>query len=224
MNRQLSLPSPTAIIAFIALFVALGGSGYAASQLAHTAKHKNRHGKSQKALIKAAVAKYLAGHRAQFIGATGPAGGIGPQGGIGPPGPRGETGPTGLASASDRLAGPVSTGSATPVDLGGPSVTVNVGPSGLVAFWAKAKLKSVGGGTAEIVIQHPTGYATQITNSSSSPIQMFTKAESNTGTFIFNPGLSTMYVGPGTKTFSLTYSDSAGTGVFEDLELVVIPL
>jgi hypothetical protein len=53
---------------------------------------------------------------------------------------------------------------------------------------------------------------------------LYTKPESDSGTNIFNAGLSTEYVGPGQKTFSLQYTDSAGTGTFSEVELVVIPL
>jgi uncharacterized membrane protein len=40
MHTNLRLPSPAMIVACIALFVALGGSGYAATQIGHSAKHK----------------------------------------------------------------------------------------------------------------------------------------------------------------------------------------
>jgi hypothetical protein len=221
------------IISCIALFVALGGTGYAATRLAATPANvssapaptyaKAKHKPSQKALIKAAVAKYVKAHKSEFIGPRGLTGGAGPQG---DPGPKGETGPAGLASVSDTLASQVNTGSASPVELGGghPSVTVHVGPSGLVAYWARGELKSVGGGTAEITLIEPTGYAPQITTNSSSYFQLHTEPGSDTGTFIFNTGLSTLYLGPGTKTLSLEYSDSGGTGYFKEVELLVVPL
>jgi hypothetical protein len=101
-------------------------------------------------------------------------------------------------------------------------VTVNVGPSGLVAYWATATVSS-SGGTAEVWLVEPTGEAPQITNSGGA-ITLYTKPESDTGTFIFNAGLSTEYVGPGQKTFKLEYADSAGEGTFSEVELVVIPL
>jgi hypothetical protein len=70
----------------------------------------------------------------------------------------------------------------------------------------------------------PSSYAPQIKSSSSSPITLYTEPGSDNGTNIFNAGLSTTYVGPGNKTLSLEYSDSGGVGVFEDVELDVIPL
>ena len=222
MSLKPRLPSSATIIACIALFVALGGSSYAAIQISHSeATIKKSHQKPSQALIKAAVAKYFATHRGQFVGPPGPAGSGGSPG---PQGVPGERGPSGLASQSAKLGGPVSTGSASMVDLGGPSVTVKVGPSGMVAFWATASLKSEGGGTAEITLVEPSGYAPQLKNSSSSPITLYTQPGSDSGTNIFNAGLSTNYVGSGNKTFTLEYSDSGGIGVFEEVELVVIPL
>jgi hypothetical protein len=225
------IPSPGTVIGCIALFVALGGTGYAATRIVTPSETSSgstpgyatasKHKRSQKALIKAAVAAYLKAHKGDFVGPRGPAGAAGAQGG---PGPKGDVGPAGLASESARLAGPVSTGSASPVDLGGPSVTVHVGPSGLVAYWAQGELKSVGGGTAEITLIEPSGYAPQITTTSSSYFNLHTDPGSDEGTFIFNTGLSTFYAGPGTKTFSLRYSDTGGTGFFKEVELVVVPL
>jgi hypothetical protein len=227
------VPSPATIISCIALFVALGGSGYAATRLATTHSDKSqaapsasyakaRHKPSQKALIAAAVAKYLKAHRSEFIGPRGPVGQAGQPGGVGP---KGDTGPAGFGSATATLTGPVSTVSSSPENLGGPSVTVNVGPSGLVAFYAIGELKSVGGGTAEIALIAPSGFSPQITTNSSSYFKLHSEPGSNEGTFIFSTPLSTDFVGPGTKTFSLEYLDSGGgTGFFKEVELLVIPL
>lgn len=235
MKIRLRLPSPAMVVACVALFMALGGSGYAAARFVHSAaKHKKSKAPSQKTLIGAAVAKYFSAHHGQFTGptgASGPAGATGPTGATGTTGPnglvgergeRGEVGPTGLASQSASVAGPLKTGSSSPVDLGGPSVTVNVGPSGLVGFWAKATVSS-SGGSAEVYLFNPTGYAPQMV-SAGAPIELRTSPESDTGTHLFNPGLSTMYVGPGTKTFKLEFADTGGEGTFSETELVVIPL
>jgi hypothetical protein len=215
------------MVAMLALFISLGGSGYAATRIGHSAaKPKKSKAPSQQALIKTAVAKYFVSHHGQFVGAagaTGPAGANGSTGTPGSPGLRGETGPTGLASQSAELAGPVETGSSGHVNLGGPSVTVNVGPSGLVAYWAKAKIAiKSGAGKAEVWLLMPTGEAAQLVTTFGDTF--YTKPESDEGTFIFNPGLSTVYLGPGKKTLSLQYDDSSGTAEFSEVELVVIPL
>jgi hypothetical protein len=221
------------VVAWIALFVALGGSGYAAGMIVQSASSHQRKAPSQQTLINAAVAKYFKAHAGKFVGPagpsgpsgpTGPAGQIGPVGLTGPAGsqgPPGETGPTGAASQSATLAGPASTGSSTRVNLGGPSVTVNVGPSGLVAFWIKAHVSTTSG-KAEVWLLDSKGEAPQIVATFADTF--YTKPESDEGTFIFNPGLSTEYVGPGKHTISLQYADSAGTGTFSEVELVVIPL
>jgi Collagen triple helix repeat (20 copies) len=235
MRAHFRFPSPAMVVALVALFLALGGSGYAATQIGHSAgKSKKSKAPSQQTLIKAAVAKYFASHHNQLVGpagptgvagpagANGPAGAPGPEGAAGLQGPKGETGPAGLASKSASVVGPLTTGSSSRVNLGGPSVTVNVGPSGLVAYWAKATVSS-SGGTAEVWLVEPTGEAPQIQNSGGA-VPLYTKPESDSGTNIFNAGLSTEYVGPGQKTFSLQYADSAGTGTFSEIELVVIPL
>jgi hypothetical protein len=234
MRAHFRIPSPAMVVACTALFVALGGSGYAATQIAHPAtKPKKSKAPSQQALVGAAVVKYFGTHHGQFVGPAGPTGATGPSGAAGAngakgadgergeTGQRGEVGPAGAASQSVELAGPVETGSSSHVNLGGPSVTVNVGPSGLVAYWAKAKIATTGG-NAEVWLLTPSGEAAQIVTSFADTF--YTKPESDKGTFIFNPGLCTIYVGPGKKTLSLQYADSAGTGTFSEVELVVIPL
>jgi hypothetical protein len=212
------------IVACLALFLAIGGSGYAASRIVTPAPNDGASAskRSQQKAIKKAVAKYIAAHKSEFVGPRGNPGEIGPMGPPGSPGATGEVGPAGLTPASDRLAGPVSTGSSSSVDLGGPEVTVNVGPSGLVAFWATATMKA-SAGTARVHLSSNNGGGAQIETTLSSPIKLFTLPDAVTGTNHANAGLSTLYVGPGPETFSLRYSDTAGTGTFEDVELVVIP-
>jgi hypothetical protein len=81
----LSLPSPAMVIACLALFIALGGTGYAA------ATHLGPFGQAAKD-----VAKLRRGPRGK-VGPRGPAGPQGPQGEQGPVGPRGPVGPQGPA-------------------------------------------------------------------------------------------------------------------------------
>jgi hypothetical protein len=54
---------------------------------------------------------------------------------------QGRTGPPGSSVVYDEQAGEVTTDSLTSVDLGGPSVTVNVSQSGLIAVFARADLR-----------------------------------------------------------------------------------
>jgi hypothetical protein len=101
-------------------------------------------------------------------------------------------------------------------------VTVKVGPSGLVGFWIAATLSSTGG-NAEVWLKDCKGEAPQLVGSGL-PVPLYSKPESDSGTNIFNAGMSTELVGPGTCTFKLYYDDTAGTGKFSEIELVVVPL
>ena len=74
-------PSPAMVVAVVALFVALGGTGYAASRATSSKHGHGRH-----------LSK---GHGAR--GARGPQGPAGPQGPIGPTGAQGVPGPRGPA-------------------------------------------------------------------------------------------------------------------------------
>ena len=225
MSIRPSRPSPAMVVAWVAIFIALSGTGYAASEIARSSATK-RKTPSQQALINAAVAKYFSSHRGRLTGSTGPSGPTGLTGLPGLPGsqgPPGEPGPAGAAPVSSTVAGPLTTGSSSRVNLGGPSVTVNVGPSGLVAFWAKGSISTTAG-TAEVTLLEPTGEAVQLKSTYKSPVTIYTLPGENGGTVAFNGGLSTEYVGPGKHTFSLQYSDTSGTGTFSEMELVVIPL
>jgi len=116
---KLKLPSPAMIVACIALFAAMGGTGYAAGQFAHRAT--------------ASAAKAKRGPR----GKRGPAG---PQGAQGPAGARGAAGPKG-----DR--GEV--GPAGPVELRyveGPTVTVAAGGKEVAQVFCPSGFHDTGGG------------------------------------------------------------------------------
>ena len=104
-------PSPATVISLVALFVALGGTGYAAVQLApknSVGSGQVINGSLQKVdLSKKAVAA-LKGNRgargpagaAGAAGAVGAAGAAGPAGATGPAGPAGATGPSGAVGAT----------------------------------------------------------------------------------------------------------------------------
>jgi hypothetical protein len=91
----LKRPSPALVIACVALFASLGGTGYAATQLhsgAIDAKAKSK-AKAPKTLTSGQVNKLIAAYvTAHHIGATGPAGAQGP---AGAPGGEGKVGPQG---------------------------------------------------------------------------------------------------------------------------------
>src|SRR6478736_2080670 len=99
MHRLLGRrPSPATVISLVALFVALGGTGYAAVQLAprnSIGSTQVINGSLQKIDLSKKAVTALKGNR----GAQGPAGAPGPVGASGPSGGVGATGPTGSAAA-----------------------------------------------------------------------------------------------------------------------------
>lgn len=119
---KLKLPSPAMIVACIALFAAMGGTGYAAGQFAHRAT--------------ASTAKTKRGPR----GKRGPAGPQGPQG---PTGARGATGAAGARGERGE------TGPAGPVELRyveGPTVTVGAGGKEVAQVFCPSGFHDTGGG------------------------------------------------------------------------------
>jgi hypothetical protein len=93
MKRVSRKPSPALVISLIALFVALGGTSYAAATLIN-GKLIKPHTIAKNRLTNAAI-KQLKGNR----GPAGPAGSAGPQGPAGPAGPAGPPGAAGSAVA-----------------------------------------------------------------------------------------------------------------------------
>jgi hypothetical protein len=90
-HPSLRAPSPALVISLIALFISLGGTGYAVTQGGRpTASSVKKKAKKQHA------AKGPKGDK----GDTGPQGPRGSQGAQGPQGPAGATGATGLVGAS----------------------------------------------------------------------------------------------------------------------------
>ncbi|MEP7334731.1 MAG: hypothetical protein ABI717_03025 [Actinomycetota bacterium] len=93
MSRIKKLPSPALVIAMIALFVALSGTGYAAVKIARNSI-TSIHVKDRSLLAK----DFKSGQIPR--GAVGPAGAVGA---AGPAGPAGPTGPAGAAKAYARV-------------------------------------------------------------------------------------------------------------------------
>jgi hypothetical protein len=88
-------PSPALVVAGLALFASLGGTGYAASQLrspARTAASKHKAAPLTSKQVNKLIAAYVAHHH---IGARGPQGPAGPQGATGGTGAAGAKGPQG---------------------------------------------------------------------------------------------------------------------------------
>ncbi|MGA8747012.1 MAG: hypothetical protein WB507_14270 [Solirubrobacterales bacterium] len=159
-------PSPAFVLAAIALFVSLGGTGYAASRIGAEGAQAS---KAPKPLTRAQVNKlisvYVTQHRAQLVGPSGAAGSQGSQGGIGNTGATGpgaipvvastssaEVGAQGVATfglwnvtltcaaggpATVTVHGPGTIGGTTSLANGGEKATTYVGEPG-----------SIGGGSS----------------------------------------------------------------------------
>lgn len=99
-------PSPPMVVAFIALLVAMGGTGYAATQLpknsvgtAQLKKNAVTSKKIKKGAVNSKKVKNGSLLRADFKAGQLPAGARGPEGQRGPQGPKGDTGAAGSAAA-----------------------------------------------------------------------------------------------------------------------------
>jgi hypothetical protein len=145
---------------------------------------------------------------------------------------RGAVGPfqTDVMKAAE-LKSTVTTTSNTPVDLGGPSVTVKVPKGGLVEVFAEVNLQVAGGGPnseAQVRLFEPTilptapqiigGSSPQLTDHFTAPgtgNQTGVNGQLRGGWLVFSPGA-------GPHTFSLRYSGAAsGTALFADPKLYV---
>jgi hypothetical protein len=125
----------------------------------------------------------------------------------------------------------VSTTSNTAVDLGGPSVTVKVPRSGLVAIFAETNLQVAGGGPnaeAQVRLFEPTilPNAPQIIGGSSPQLQdHFTAPGPGNQSGVngqLRGGWLVFSAGAGTHTFSLRYSGAGGgTALFASPKLYV---
>jgi len=94
--RRRAMPSPAMVVALIALFVALGGTGYAATSLTDNGGNAVAAAKRHR--------RSLRGPRG-FRGRTGPQGPVGPTGPTGPQGPQGPQGAAGTAKAYAEVSG-----------------------------------------------------------------------------------------------------------------------
>jgi hypothetical protein len=158
------------VVALVALFVALGGSGYAATHMpAAAAKHSKKGAKALTAAqVNAMIATYFAAHRAQLIGPKGNPGANGTNGtngANGAPGANGATNvtvvrasstvPAGSNSSAGGLSGQYATCPSGQRATGG-GVTANTGGSGTDMVMASAPADSSGIFDATVTGHVPT--------------------------------------------------------------------
>jgi hypothetical protein len=213
-SRRWRGPSPSLIVALIALFAALGGTA--------TALQGVNSVRSDDIARKAVKARHIApkqvknGHlQARAVstskirpGAVKPA-------------------QTNLALLRS-FAGESSTTSTTAVDLGGPSVTVDVPKGALVAIYAEVEMRSTGGAAnnAQVFIHEPTLFPTpaRILSGSHGQFRVRRTAPGPDAEGVTNRARGGWLVfasNPGQKTFSLRYRTTGGTSIFKNRKLWV---
>src|SRR6185437_10703330 len=95
MNRiKPGRTTPALVIAVVALFVSLGGTGYAAKQIT-AGGSKKKTATVTKAQVNKMIATYFTAHRAELKGEQGPAGAAGKNGSAGDKGAQGDKGEKG---------------------------------------------------------------------------------------------------------------------------------
>lgn len=144
MHRlKLGRPSPAFVLAAIALFVSLGGTGYAASRLtdgsgqAQAAKRKAAAKPLTASQVNKLIAAYFKKHRGSLTGPKGATGATGAPGARGADGAQGPAGP----GAQQIVASTISGGGAQPL--------ATVGP------WTLTLACSTGAPNASVVIRGP---------------------------------------------------------------------
>jgi type II secretory pathway pseudopilin PulG len=125
-GRRPRRPTPAFVLACIALFAAMGGTGYAAQ---HTSKPLS---KSQ---INKLIASYFKSHKSKLVGPRGATGPAGANGANGTNGTNGDRGPQGPGAIPLSLSTTSTTPSAQQVGNAGPwSFTLTCPPGGPAAF------------------------------------------------------------------------------------------
>jgi Collagen triple helix repeat (20 copies) len=258
--RWLTQPGSRAalVIAGVVVVVAAGGAAYAAAvsgpRVTSACIRKsdgdlyvaNRCAKNdQRVAVGNAVTRGPRG-RTGPKGETGPQGPKGDAGSQGPAGPQGPTGPQGPAGANGAgayvtatVAGPLTTSSTTPVDLGGPSVTVTVPRSGLVELYAGGTI-APGGGHGDVFLFEDGSAVSAVKCDGFTP-GLIIAADPPTGTsttgMSFNastqqcgtdgagaPISLTLQAGAGSHTFKLEYgNDGAFSTTFTNVFLSIAP-
>jgi hypothetical protein len=220
------------VMSTVAVFVALGGGAYAAVKITgRDIVDESVTGKDIKnsSIQKADLGRALVG----TPGPTGPSGVAGPAG-TGTKGATGPTGPggqdlTGPSVAFSEALDAVSTSSASTVELGGPSVTVTVGPSGLVEVYGSSRGKPDTFGPSALVSLGTTAPTSQTIMSFTTDTQ-FTARNTEPGNSGGNGsttpgGWLVLRLPPGQQTISMYYRMlNGGTGTWDERRLWARPV
>jgi D-alanyl-D-alanine carboxypeptidase len=213
-------PSPAGVIAAVALFVALGSGAYAATHLPHNSV-------GSKTIKNGAVKspdihnQTIKGHD---IGDNQVKSGKIKNGAV--------TSAKASFITSSAVSGSNATTSNTPVDLGGPSVTVNVPAGGVVEVFAQAQIAQNGGGqnaVGQVYLAEPHLLSTPsqiLAHAGPNLVTTFTSPGTNDANGVINPGRASWITlvppAAGTYTFSLQYAaPGGGTATFQNRALLV---
>lgn len=221
------------VMSTVAVFVALSGGAYAAIKVTGrnivdgTVTGRDiKNGSIQRVdLVKSLASRF---------GATGATGARGPAGAVGPAGANGTTGATGQDLSPPGVAyaealGEVSTSSSTTADLGGPSVSVTVGPGGLVEVYAFSRGKPDSFGPSALVALGTSAPLAETIMSFTTDTQ-FTARTTMPGTSTGNGsttpgGWLVLRLPPGERTISMYYRMlNGGTGTYDTRRLWARPV
>jgi hypothetical protein len=209
-------PSAAMIVAATALFVALGAGAYAASHLPKNSVGSNAikaQGVKTRNYQKGSILGRFLGDKQVKTAAI-------HDGAV-------TSGKANFIS-SNSVSSSVSTTSTTPVDLGGPTVTVTVPEGGIVELFAQADISVNGGGapTAKVDLVEPT-LVSNPTGILASKSGTFQTVRTSPGSSDFNgvinatrAGWITLVPAAGTYTFGLRYETSGGTATFQNRTLL----
>ncbi|HTU14429.1 MAG TPA: hypothetical protein VMF31_04470 [Solirubrobacterales bacterium] len=134
-------------------------------------------------------------------------------------------------NGSTAVLGESSTTSQTPVDLGGPSVSVKVPEGAMLAIQAEAAIRATGNAQGRVYLTEPSLVPTPARVLSSGATADFQTKYSTPGSTAsgaddgvaskVRAGWIVMPSTPSTKTFSLRYDTTGGTAIFKERRLTV---
>jgi hypothetical protein len=214
-------PTPAFVIAVIALFVSLGGTGYAAKQITDAGAARKPATKSlTKPQVNKMIAAYFASHRAELKGAQGAAGTAGKNGGAGTKGDRGEKGDQGDRGEKGDI-GPQGPGAISLVHTGS-SAESGSQPVATVGPWTVTLTCSPDPTNSTLTIKGPGELSQSSVLSGGSPVVTSgsttsgAKIEVNTGPHRAVTGFLTS----GSTTYELNVQTWAESGLFEVCRVV----
>lgn len=212
--RRRKLPSPALLIALIALFAALGGTA--------TALQGVNSVRSDDIAPRAVKERHIAPGqvKARHVAARAIGGGKLAPAAVGPAA-------TNLTLLRAAMAEATTTSNQA-VDLGGPSVTVNVPKGALIAIHAEVEMRATGGASnrAEVLLHEPAliPNGARILGGTHSAFRIRRTVPGGDGNGVTNRvrgGWIVIASTPGVKTFSLRYRTTGGTAIFKNRKLWV---